>query len=392
VNFVAFAVDDDTLRRTYLPSVLAKLSHGKAPISSSLPPLQLTVTDEAGRVVFPADTPLPESFMDEQALPLAFIRPPSMAANADLYQGRPPVWRIRSTYGDQTIPEIVASRLWPIRASVIALGALMALCIVVIGRAAAREIRLAELKSNFVASVSHDLKTPLTLIQLFAESIELGRVAGVARAREYAAVVNAEAKKLTRLIDNILDFSRIEAGLRQYAPAPHDLGELTAGVVASMARQFEQQEFTVSTHLAADLRPVHVDPVGVKQALENVLVNAVKYSGSARRFDVRVDEVDGYGRIRVTDYGIGIPAGLQRKIFRKFYRIHSSASSGPQGCGLGLAIVEHVVRAHGGFVRVDSAAGRGSTFALHFPIATEVAGVETDSGDRRRAADAARTA
>jgi signal transduction histidine kinase len=393
-SFVAFSVDDAGLRTAYMPSLMAKLSHAALPLRDDLPPLMLTVTDDRGTLVFPSVARAPRVFVDERPIPLAFYSPPpaELAWTVDLYSGRPPIWRIRSTYGDQTIPEIVASRTRPMRATVMALGALMLLCVAVVAVAAAREIRLAELKSSFVASVSHDLKTPLSLIRLFAESVELGRVDAASRVREYASVINTQAGNLSRLIDNILDFSRIEAGLREYSVALHDLGELTAGVVASMTRQFEQEGFTVTSHIASDLRPVNVDPLGITQALENVLLNAMKYSGSARSIEVHVDETSLYSRIRVTDHGIGIPQALQRKIFRKFYRIHSGPSSGPQGCGLGLAIVDHVVRAHGGFIAVESAPGQGSTFALHFPFATEVARVETNPSDRGRAADAARSA
>jgi signal transduction histidine kinase len=138
---------------------------------------------------------------------------------------------------------------------------------------------------------------------------------------------------------------------------------------------------------------VLLDPEAAEQALENLLSNAMKYSPEHREILVQVDAVDGYGRVRVTDRGIGIAPRLQRKIFRKFYRIQHDAGSGPQGTGLGLAIVDHIMRGHHGFVRVDSEPGRGSTFTLHFPVyAGELPSDETDSGDRGRAADVARSA
>jgi len=139
--------------------------------------------------------------------------------------------------------------------------------------------------------------------------------------------------------------------------------------------------------------PVLIDPEAAVQALENLISNAMKYSPEHRQISVEVDRVDGYGIVRVRDHGLGIPMRLQRKIFRKFYRIQTDAGSGPQGTGLGLAIVDHVMRGHGGFVRVDSEPGRGSTFTLHFPLhAGETHGDETHSGDRGRAADVARSA
>jgi signal transduction histidine kinase len=118
----------------------------------------------------------------------------------------------------------------------------------------------------------------------------------------------------------------------------------------------------------------------------------MKYSPDDRRILVEIDAVPGFGRVRITDHGIGIPPRLQRKIFRKFYRVEHDAGSGAQGTGLGLSIVDHVMRAHGGSVRVDSEPGRGSTFTLHFPLYAEAHGDETNSGDRGRAADVARSA
>jgi signal transduction histidine kinase len=236
------------------------------------------------------------------------------------------------------------------------------------------------------------LKTPLALIQLFAETLELGRLKSTERAQEYYRIINSEARKLTRLINNLLDFSRIEAGLRRYKVEPMDLGAVTARVLESLDSQFRHQQFTVTSRVAPKLPPVLIDAEAAEQAIENLLSNAMKYSPEHRHILVEVDSADGFGRVRVTDHGIGIPPRLQRKIFRKFYRIQTDAGSGAQGTGLGLAIVDHIVRALGGFVRVDSEPGRGSTFTLHFPIDKEGHGDEADTGDRGRAADVARSA
>jgi signal transduction histidine kinase len=240
--------------------------------------------------------------------------------------------------------------------------------------------------------VSHDLKTPLALIQLFAETLELGRLKNTDRANEYYRIINSEARKLTRLINNLLDFSKIEAGLRAYKLERVNLADLTGSVLESLESQFQHNQFVVSTKLAPNV-PVLIDKEAAEQALENLLSNAMKYSPEYREILVEVDQVDQYGVVRVHDRGIGIPPRLQRKIFNKFFRIQTDAGSGPHGTGLGLAIVDHVMRGHNGFVRVDSEPGRGSTFTLHFPLhAGERHGDETHSGDRGRAADVARSA
>jgi signal transduction histidine kinase len=272
------------------------------------------------------------------------------------------------------------------------LAGVMALGVFFVARAAAREVRLAELKSNFVASVSHDLKTPLALIQLFAETLELGRLKNTDRATEYYRIINSEARKLTRLINNLLDFSKIEAGLRLYKRQPKDLTEVTRRVLDSLESQFRHNQFTITARLGVPVA-VLVDEEAAEQALENLLSNAMKYSPEHRDIVVEVLRAEQHGVVRVTDRGVGIPAKFHRRIFRKFYRIQTDAGSGPQGTGLGLAIVDHVMRGHGGFVRVDSEPGNGSTFALYFPLyAGEIGRDEANSGDRGRTADVARSA
>jgi signal transduction histidine kinase len=301
-------------------------------------------------------------------------------------------WRLRTGYGRQTIPDIIAERERPQRAMMGLLAALLALGVFFVVRAAAREVRVAEMKSNFVSSVSHDLKTPLALIQLFAETLELGRLKNSERAHEYYRIINSEAKKLTRLINNLLDFSKIEAGLRRYKRLPDDLSAVARRVVESLDSQFRHNQYTVKLRADGHV-PVTIDPEAAEQAIENLLSNAMKYSPDDREIVIEVAAEGGFGVVRVTDRGIGIPARLHRKIFRKFFRVQTDAGSGPQGTGLGLAIVEHVMRGHGGYVRVQSEPGRGSMFSLYFPLsAGEAHGDETDTGDRGRAPDVARSA
>jgi signal transduction histidine kinase len=389
-SFAAFRVDAERLRTEFFPTLIAeKLTSVEGP--TGFPPLSVTVVDEGGRVIFPPGGAIPTVYVDERTFPLVFFDPELVALSAP--EGRAVErWRIRTGYGNQTIPAIIDARARPQRALMAMLAAVMGLGVFFVARAAAREVRVAELKSNFVSSVSHDLKTPLALIQLFAETLELGRLKNTDRAQEYYRIINSEARKLTRLINNLLDFSKIEAGLRRYTKKPVNLTELTRGVLDSLDSQFRHNQFTVTSRLDGEV-PVLIDPEAAIQALENLISNAMKYSPEQREIFVEVARVDGYGVVRVADHGIGVPPRLRRKIFRKFYRIQTDAGSGPQGTGLGLAIVDHVMRGHNGFVRVESEPGRGSTFTLHFPLfAGETRGDETDSGDRGRAPDVARSA
>lgn len=392
-SFIAFAVDAERLRREYFPALVAThLNALQQP--AGFPPLRVTLADDNGNLVVPPEGGAVEAVVDERTFPLVFFDKELLEFAAP-YEAHRETWRLRTSYGGATIEEIVSASTRPQFALMLLLAGVMGIGVFLIAGAAAREVRLAELKSNFVASVSHDLKTPLALIQLFAETLELGRVRSSDRAQEYYRIINGEAKKLTRLIENLLDFSRMEAGLRPYTLEPADIGALVQHVLGVMERQFTQGQFDVTATVAPGLPTIMADGVAVERAVENLLANAMKYSGDARRIEVTVSPAHGEVVVRVRDYGIGIARREQRKIFRKFYRVHHELGGGPQGTGLGLAIVDHTMRGHGGYVGVESEPGRGSTFTLHFPVPVQASqGVvdEAHSGDRGRAADAARPA
>jgi signal transduction histidine kinase len=389
-SFLALSVDSERLRAEYFPSLLrAQLAGIQQP--TGFPPLVATLLDEAGRLILDSGPGATHRFIDERQFPLVFFDKELLQYAAPLETHRE-LWRLRVGYGNQSIEEIVAASTRPQKALLAMLALTLGCGVFFVSRAAAREVRVAELKSNFVSSVSHDLKTPLALIQLFAETLELGRLKSTERAAEYYRIINSEARKLTRLIDNILDFSKMEAGLRPYKVGRQDLGEMTQRVLAALQSQFTQNQFDVRFEQPAPVPAVLVDADAVTQAIENLLTNAMKYSGNSREILVRVAIDDRFACVSVTDRGIGIPRRHQRRIFRKFYRIETDAVTGPQGCGLGLAIVDHTMRGHGGRVRVQSEPGRGSTFTLCFPIPTGATTHEAHSGDRGRAADAARTA
>jgi signal transduction histidine kinase len=389
-SFQALAVDAERLRTVHLPALITKkLANSQGP--TGFPPLDVTLVDEQDTPLFHSGAKPARAFLDERAFPVVFFDRQLLEYSAPLETHRD-TWRIRVGYGNQPVEEIVATSTRPQKALMTILALTLAFGVFFIARAAAREVRLAELKSNFVSSVSHDLKTPLALIQLFAETLELGRLKSTERAQEYYRIINGEARKLTRLIENILDFSKMEAGLRPYKVGPRDIGEVTQRVLAALQSQFKQSQFTVTFEQPRPVPPVMIDADAVEQAIENLLTNAMKYSGDSRDIRVAVAAQDGHACVSVTDRGIGIPRRDQRKIFRKFYRIEADAVTGPQGCGLGLAIVDHTMRGHGGHVRVESEPNRGSTFTLCFPIPRGVVTDEAHSGDRGRAADAARTA
>jgi signal transduction histidine kinase len=232
-----------------------------------------------------------------------------------------------------------------------------------------RELRLSRLKSDFVANVSHELKTPLALIRLYAETLELGRVPSEDKARRYYRVINKESQRLTQLINNILDFSRIEAGRKEYRFRPADVGAVVREVVEAYRFPIEQQGFDLEVRIAEDLPETVVDPEALSQALLNLINNAIKYSGEGKYLGLDVRRDDGRLVISVTDRGVGISRAEQKKIFEKFYRVEDTLIHTTKGSGLGLALVQHIMDAHGGTVELESEPGKGSTFRLVLPLA-----------------------
>jgi len=236
-----------------------------------------------------------------------------------------------------------------------------------------RELKLLRLKSDFVANVSHELKTPLALIRLFAETLELGRVPTEEKKQQYHRIINKESRRLTQLINNILDFSRIEAGRKEYRLVRTDLAAVVRDVVDAYRFPIEHQGFTLDLAVAEDLPEMETDPEALSQALINLLNNAIKYSPEDKRIAVSVRCEGDRVLVSVADRGIGIPKAEQKRIFEKFYRVESSLVHTTKGSGLGLALVQHITEAHGGRVEVTSAPGEGSTFTLSLPVRGEAA-------------------
>ena len=231
-----------------------------------------------------------------------------------------------------------------------------------------RELHMAELRSQFVSSVSHELKTPLTAIRMFAETLRLGRSADPASQQEYLETIVNESERLTRLVDNVLDFSKIEQGKKIYHPRQTSLRDVVDAAARAMQYPLAQQGFRLRVEADAGLPPVQADPDAMEQAVLNLLTNAMKYSGEARDIDLRLHPVNGRAVIQVTDRGVGIAPEEHSRIFDKYYRVATRENRLVPGTGLGLTLVAHTVKAHGGDVTVRSAPGQGSTFEIHLPL------------------------
>jgi signal transduction histidine kinase len=228
-----------------------------------------------------------------------------------------------------------------------------------------RETGLARLRSGFVSSVSHELRTPIAAIRAYAEMLDMGRIDSAERPT-YLKTIIGESERLSRLVETVLEFSRLEQGKRPYRFEIFRLNEAIESAVQAMRYTLEQSGFTIRISSLAE-PSVHADRQALEQVFVNLLNNAVKYSGERREIDVCVRRQNDDGMVDVRDYGIGIAAEDHKRVFERFYRAETAGGRIVPGVGLGLSIVEQVVSAHGGRVALESAPGKGSTFSVILP-------------------------
>ncbi|MEE9297298.1 MAG: HAMP domain-containing sensor histidine kinase [Phycisphaerae bacterium] len=234
-----------------------------------------------------------------------------------------------------------------------------------------REVALSQLKSNFVADVSHELKTPLALIRMFGEMLSENRVPSEQKKRDYYAIITRESTRLAQLIENILDFSRIEAGQKHYQMQPIDVGSVVSNTYDNYRVNLDEQGFEHHLTVVDDLPAVHADPDAIAQAVVNLLGNAVKYSHEEKRLEIDVQRETRRGKhgvlISIADCGIGISPEDRAHLFDGFFRAADDRVRRTRGTGLGLSVVKHIVQAHGGSIDVESRLVKGSVFRIFLP-------------------------
>lgn len=231
----------------------------------------------------------------------------------------------------------------------------------------ARESTLVRLQTEFVAKVSHDLRTPLTSIRMFIETLLLGRAVDARAQRECLEIIQSEASRLTAMIDRLLDWARMEAGRRMYEPADQEVSRIVDGALAAFQPQLLSTPAQVERIVAPGLPQVHVDLDAMTEAVLNLLHNAHRYTGAEKRIVVSCEARRHEVAISVKDNGPGISERDRRHLFSKFYRGSNARDGEVPGSGLGLAIVESIVRAHHGRVVFESQVGHGAMFTILLP-------------------------
>jgi signal transduction histidine kinase len=232
-----------------------------------------------------------------------------------------------------------------------------------------RQVTLARQKTDFVSNVSHELKTPLTSIRMFSELLAENRVSGEDQRRQFLQIISTETARLTRLINNVLDFARIDRGEKSYQLVRCDLAELVRDTTGLYRPQLEAAGLALLVTVPDRPVPVNGDKDALAQVLVNLLSNAEKYSGQGREVTVELAVNGATAGVRVLDRGPGVPRGCEERIFEQFFRAHDSLGSGIQGSGLGLTLARQIARAHGGDVCHEAREGGGSCFNLRLPLA-----------------------
>jgi signal transduction histidine kinase len=242
---------------------------------------------------------------------------------------------------------------------------------VLVLRALRDQVDLAREKTSFLAGVSHELKTPLTSIRMYAEMLSEGRQSDPERRQQYLDIIVEEAQRLTRLVNNVLDYAQGEQGKRKYEMKPLDAGEFCRALLEFERPRLEKAGFTLSLDTAVQIRSaqmqVTADSEAIRQALLNLISNAEKYSEGTREIRLELEPVPGKLLIRVMDRGRGIPAPQARRLFQEFYRAEEALTARVQGTGLGLVIARRIVRDHGGEIRYAPRPGGGSVFQIELP-------------------------
>jgi two-component system phosphate regulon sensor histidine kinase PhoR len=277
--------------------------------------------------------------------------------------------RIGINLKKQTISDLASNR---IREGLILTGVVL---IVLMGgvwflfASVKREIQLAQIKSEFISNVSHEIRTPLALISMYIETLEMGRIKTLEKINEYYGIISKETRRLTGIVNKILNFSRLESGKQQFKFEVCNLNSITETVMETYQFHMVKKGFELEFHRSENMPCSKCDKESITDAIINLLDNAQKYGAHNKKIELKTGVKKKYVFVEVKDYGPGIPKRNQKFVFDKFYRVTTGdLANDVKGSGLGLAIVSEIVKAHHGKVTLNSKPGEGCAFRLYLPI------------------------
>ena len=334
-------------------------AHEATPVAHPPSASRVNVVDEEGRIIYGPPLRTGEFTVG--------VRFPTTLYN----------WRIQvSPQASEEMAERVQNRrllevtMVSLSAIVIVIGAIAIILV------SEKERRVSALKSEFVANVSHELKTPLALVRMFAEMLQSGRVATDAKRQEYLDIIVRESERLSALIENVLDFARLERGRGSYEFAEGDVGDAVTRAANVYRYRAEREGMRLAVDVEPNLPRARIDERAIQLAVVNLVDNALKYAPDGKEIIVRASSEGDSVRVDVVDHGPGVPTDERQRIFERFVRLTARTSESPvRGSGIGLALVKHIAESHGGRAWVasrsapDHGGGSGSTFSFSIPAA-----------------------
>jgi two-component system phosphate regulon sensor histidine kinase PhoR len=281
-----------------------------------------------------------------------------------------PEYKVGITIKGKTIEDVVRERAVTNIVMISLLALILVVGVWIVYRNVKREVELAQIKSDFVSSVSHELRTPLALISMFSETLEMNRVKSDEKRQEYYSIISQEANRLGRIVNTILNFSKMEAGKRKFQFEEKNLNDIVEQMFGNYKFHLKNKNFQFNLSPDKNVPKIKIDEEAVSEAIINLIDNAVKYSDDKKEIKIKTGTDYNFAYVEVSDKGIGISSEDQKKIFDKFFRVSTGLVHNAKGTGLGLTLVKHIMEAHNGKIRLKSRLGEGSTFILLFPIKT----------------------
>jgi two-component system phosphate regulon sensor histidine kinase PhoR len=293
--------------------------------------------------------------------------------NGQKIQQKKPLWLIPNyelgiLLKGETTETLARQRSRTDLAVILLLVVILIIGVYIVFRNIRKEMELTRIKSDFVSNVSHELRTPLSLISMFAETLEMGRARTEEKKKEYYSIISKEAARLSRIVNKILSFSKMEAGKKEYRFSYIDLNHVVGDIFNSYQFHLQNNGFKFTFCPGTDIPEIKADGEAISEAVINLIDNAIKYSTVKKEITLTTGRDQSYAFIEISDKGIGISDENQKKIFEKFYRVSDGLVHNTKGTGLGLTLVKHIMDAHHGKIKVKSKLNEGSSFILNFPI------------------------